>query len=626
MKIVASPDRFPSPSGRGMRAGSLGSRRCRDSVGGYNRASGSTPKNDTDFLWGQASLARTISEPSSQAANIADEPTNNGTKGIELSQNSGNAKNKLVHSGIANNESHAVGSPSTTRLLAKNGTVIQLKRPVKSSDLGVSSSIEGYNFASDFRDKGKGVVICGDSHPRTEQATPGPLQLDDSPRKTERRRLVRNGCISRSVIPNQIAEHKYTAAKGDGVVDMEVDKLPGRISSNPIHIVSPDSDDRFARAKFRPGRLSLAPGKGVTGQMFADGNNMIYKDRDQRTLHNPSDKSHEIATRHNVSLNIEVDSPELTAFHHVSSPNPVRITSERVSENKRISSKGKRKCSQIGECSSSSLDDSQTSHRPSSGQSSNSDSNPRRKSQRRGVRLGPIAEVDELCSSYTIRNNPRGQTSVLDESNASVRQVESDEMLARQLQEQLYNETPVSRDTEEIDASLARSLQQEEDARRSSISRQGRNERRGRPTSSSRLRNSTARPTVRARLPAVALSMERLRYLEAVEAVLENHANANVSTRIHQVHRDFNEDDYEMLLALDENNENGGASESQISRLPESVVETGSVQEACAVCLEPPVAGDTIRHMPCLHKFHKECIDAWLRRKKLCPICKSGIS
>ncbi|MCD7460413.1 hypothetical protein HAX54_043508 [Datura stramonium] len=54
----------------------------------------------------------------------------------------------------------------------------------------------------------------------------------------------------------------------------------------------------------------------------------------------------------------------------------------------------------------------------------------------------------------------------------------------------------------------------------------------------------------------------------------------------------------EMLLALDENNhQHGGSSARHINNLPQSTVQNGNLEEACAVCLETPTMGDVIRHL-----------------------------
>ena len=50
-----------------------------------------------------------------------------------------------------------------------------------------------------------------------------------------------------------------------------------------------------------------------------------------------------------------------------------------------------------------------------------------------------------------------------------------------------------------------------------------------------------------------------------------------------------------------------------------------SAQDNCAICLEVYEAGDSLRILPCRHKFHQHCIDSWLLRETaacVCPICK----
>eukprot|EP00747_Dinoflagellata_sp_TGD_P166406 gnl/TRDRNA2_/TRDRNA2_189143_c0_seq1.p1 gnl/TRDRNA2_/TRDRNA2_189143_c0~~gnl/TRDRNA2_/TRDRNA2_189143_c0_seq1.p1 ORF type:complete len:290 (-),score=29.46 gnl/TRDRNA2_/TRDRNA2_189143_c0_seq1:2-871(-) len=53
---------------------------------------------------------------------------------------------------------------------------------------------------------------------------------------------------------------------------------------------------------------------------------------------------------------------------------------------------------------------------------------------------------------------------------------------------------------------------------------------------------------------------------------------------------------------------------------------TGQSDELhCTVCVEAFQPGEVLRVLPCLHRYHTECIDRWLRRSSLCPVCKHDV-
>ncbi|KMT18362.1 hypothetical protein BVRB_2g025160 isoform B [Beta vulgaris subsp. vulgaris] len=119
--------------------------------------------------------------------------------------------------------------------------------------------------------------------------------------------------------------------------------------------------------------------------------------------------------------------------------------------------------------------------------------------------------------------------------------------------------------------------------------------------------------------------------------------------------REFDDLDYETLRALDADNAPAisSMSEEEINALPvhkykvnsaesditekqqasssaslekgqEISINVGSSEDelTCSVCLEQVNVGELIRSLPCLHQYHANCIDPWLKQQGTCPVCK----
>nr|XP_025885060.1 RING-H2 finger protein ATL2 [Solanum lycopersicum] len=64
-------------------------------------------------------------------------------------------------------------------------------------------------------------------------------------------------------------------------------------------------------------------------------------------------------------------------------------------------------------------------------------------------------------------------------------------------------------------------------------------------------------------------------------------------------------------------------SHEDIEKLPSYAFQSKDPME-CAVCLDNLKVGEKCRLLPlCNHSFHAECIDLWLLKTSICPICRS---
>jgi len=92
------------------------------------------------------------------------------------------------------------------------------------------------------------------------------------------------------------------------------------------------------------------------------------------------------------------------------------------------------------------------------------------------------------------------------------------------------------------------------------------------------------------------------------------------------LYRDLTENDYELLLQLDENLPNkAGALPQQIQSIP-TIVSSGEEELQCCICLSEVEKDEVIKELGCKHRFHAHCIDKWLAINSCCPIDKQPVS
>lgn len=561
--------------------------------------------------------------------------------------------------------------------------------------------VSACNTSGSAMHHGKGIDLTGGSPHDVEKQMNRSHSSVTSPRVTGHKRLVRNGCIS----PYNIAtrQQKFPESWLDASTNVGKEDSKNMVSDGASEV---DIREIVAGEKNELNNSRRAKGKGlvmypstsmkhdtqIVNLCTSSGTNdkVAIETSDSsrgnasldgwRRTHIHTKKSHglhdgvfvdeqydnRVARRNNCNKNVTRnahDSGDMDERQTVFRPVPGLSQTNRP-HHTGIHTKRQRKHGLTArihsELSTVVPHDSEATFLDSSRESSSSRSF-RSSNRHRRDTLYPIYEIDE-SSPERRTGTSQGLHSVNDEEeDARARQLEADEIMARELQEQFYHETPIFGGNE-IDEHAAWLLQQEEDVfpsassqnypmphlRRSATMRANRQlqsrsfqnplSRRGTQSRllasrGSQLRNHSPAGLTRARNRSHTLSTTRnfpfpvdmdlemrLNILEALEDM------SMTNSRILQFQSDFNENDYEMLLALDENNHQHGASADRINSLPESVLQTDNFEETCAICLDTPTIGETIRHLPCLHKFHKDCIDPWLRRKTSCPVCKSSIT
>jgi len=87
-------------------------------------------------------------------------------------------------------------------------------------------------------------------------------------------------------------------------------------------------------------------------------------------------------------------------------------------------------------------------------------------------------------------------------------------------------------------------------------------------------------------------------------------------------HREITPEDYEYLSRLDELIKKKTVNDALLNKFKSEHVNQKLLEqlngEVCGICLESYVLDQNIKHLPCKHTFHSDCIDQWLKNQSHC--------
>merc|ERR1712032_1729668 len=99
-------------------------------------------------------------------------------------------------------------------------------------------------------------------------------------------------------------------------------------------------------------------------------------------------------------------------------------------------------------------------------------------------------------------------------------------------------------------------------------------------------------------------------------------AAVSLRRRLLQTDEDFTPEDYDLLSELDSqaaranrkscSGQAKAAREAVLEQCPKSSLSAGQTGIQCTICLEAIKVGAEVRTLPCLHVFHRKCIDRWV--------------